>query len=125
MLERFYFNSILLFLNKSINLVISHYLEVTMFLTNLHKAVLFAMAPRLSRIPVIFGVGFLTRYDKWYESLKHEAIAYHKAQLRHLDHQFKWNEAGQELIRQREIARAQGIGPLDPKYPDIHDVIND
>jgi hypothetical protein len=109
----------------SINLVISHYLEVTMFLTKLHKAVLFALAPRLSRIPVIFGVGFLIRYDKWYESLKREVIAYHKAQLRHLDHQFYWNEAGQELMRRREIARAEGISPLDQKYPDIRDVIRD
>ncbi len=96
-----------------------------MFLKKLHKAVLFALAPRLSRIPVILGVGFLSRYDKWYESLRREAIAYHRAQLRHLDHQFYWNEVGQELVRRREIARAQGIGPLDPKYPDIRDVIND
>ncbi len=96
-----------------------------MFLTKLHKVVLFALAPHPSRVPFIFGVGFLSRYNKWHESLKREAIAYHKAQLRHLDHQFYWNEAGQELVRRREIARAQGIGPLDPKYPDLRDVIND
>ncbi len=96
-----------------------------MFFNDLHKAVLFALAPRLSRIPTILGAGILNRYEKWYGSLKQGAIDYHTKQLRRLDFQFRWNDAGRELVRRREIARTQGIDPLDPKYPDLRDVINE
>jgi len=88
-----------------------------MFLTNLYKAVLYALTPRPTRIPVFFGVAFLNRYDKWYASVKRDAIDYHKAQLRHLDPQFASSEDGRELVRRRIIADAQGMDPLSPKYP--------
>ena len=96
-----------------------------MFFQNLPRAVLFALMPRLSHIPVLFGVEFLTRYEGWYESTRRGAIEYHKNQLRRLDHQFRWNEANLELVRRREVAREKGIGPLDPGYPSLSDVLPD
>ncbi len=106
-------------------LVISHHREVIMLFTRLLKVVLFRLAPRLSRIPAILGANFLNRYDSWYETLKRDAIAYHKAQLRELDPQFYWNEAREELQRRCRIAEAQGIDRLDPRYPNIEAVIAD
>jgi hypothetical protein len=43
--------------------------------------------------------------------------------LRKYDHQYSMQEASCELVRRRSAARKAGIGPADPAYPDLYDVI--
>jgi hypothetical protein len=35
------------------------------------------------------------------------------------DFKYKFEQVGKELVKARSEARAKGIGPMDPNYPDI------
>ncbi len=85
--------------------------------------VLFYFMPKPENIDFL-GHGFWIIYRPFYESIKHMVISYHKKELSELDHDFKMELAGKELVRRRKIAIEQGIDPLDKKYPDILDVLN-
>lgn len=61
-------------------------------------------------------------YGDWWSDIKTKANRYHRKKLMAHDPAFRANETSSELVRRREIARSQGIGPLDSRYPDIFDV---
>ncbi|MCA9355570.1 hypothetical protein KC865_03420 [Candidatus Kaiserbacteria bacterium] len=72
----------------------------------------------------LFGRNFVLLYGSYYERYKKAVIRYHKSQLSNLDVGFRMEEAGKELVRRRNEARERGVGPLDPGYPDLHDVMD-
>ena len=84
-------------------------------------AVFFGLFPK--RLPEVLPSILWYAYRNWYDTLKVHIIEYHKDALWNLDFRYKMSEVGQEIIRQREHAREQGIGPLDPRYPDIDSVL--
>lgn len=49
-------------------------------------------------------------------------IAWHRHSLMHLDPGFWAQQVQLELVRRRNDLRRQGIGPLDPRYPDFEQV---
>tara|TARA_B100000745_G_scaffold300212_1_gene253269 strand:- start:1637 stop:1915 length:279 start_codon:yes stop_codon:yes gene_type:complete len=61
-------------------------------------------------------------YVPLYRTYEAAVVSYYKKQLRELDFWYAMSEASKELIRRRELAREQGIGPADPEYPNLHDV---
>lgn len=63
-------------------------------------------------------------YLSFYKRYERAVIEYHKRQLRTLDHDYMFSEASHELVCRREIARKNGIGPMDAEYPDLYDVID-
>lgn len=81
---------------------------------------LFSMMPYPKRM---FWTGFGSEYVTAYHWVEKKAIRHHRNKLMELDSSFRMQEAGHELVRRREKARADGIGPLDPRYPDIFDVV--
>ncbi len=69
--------------------------------------------------------GRLPRYLRavlGYYDCKDSLIAWHRAELEKLDSNFSLQQAGLRLVAAREKALAEGIGPDDPRYPDIFDV---
>ena len=73
----------------------------------------------------LLGHRFLFWYGAYYEQYKKAVIKYYKAELCELDVGFRMGEAGKELVRRRNEARQNGIGPMDPDYPDLDDVMPD
>lgn len=56
-----------------------------------------------------------------YYDCKLKLAAWHQAELEKLDPLFKLQQDGLRLVVAREKALAEGIGPLDPRYPVIYD----
>jgi hypothetical protein len=50
-----------------------------------------------------------------------EIAIWHQVELEKLDLDFRMQQASLRLIAAQEEARAKGIGPSDPRYPDILD----
>ncbi len=73
----------------------------------------------------LLGLRFVFWYGAYYEEYKKAVIKHYKAELCNLDVGFRMSEAGNELVRRRKEAIANGIDPMDPKYPDLHDVMPD
>lgn len=73
----------------------------------------------------IFGRKAVLGYRHYYHRCEKAVISYHKSQLRELDFKFKLSEASQKLVPLRKAARAKGIGPGHPEYPELYDVIED
>jgi hypothetical protein len=72
-----------------------------------------------------FGPSFVFWYGRSiYKPYQDAVIRYYKAQLRELDIKYKIAEAGLTLISSREEAIRNGIGPADPEYPSLQDVLN-
>lgn len=72
---------------------------------------------------VLLGTSFVFWYGSYYKQYRNAVIQYYKNQLSDLDASFRTTEASMELVRRRCIARENGIGPMDPEYPDLHDVM--
>ena len=83
-------------------------------------ALLFKLMPYPKYFTWLLG----TRYIYFYHKVRDCAAHYHRAQLRELDLEFKVSEASQKPVRLRQEAREQGIGPADPNYPALGDVLN-
>jgi hypothetical protein len=62
-------------------------------------------------------------YVSVHTSLRQRLVAWHRKRLKQLDSSFRYADASRQLINAREKARQQGIGPLDPRYPDIDDFL--
>lgn len=60
-------------------------------------------------------------FDYYYCTGK--VVAWHKAELERLDAGFRIEQAGIRLVAARGKAIAEGIGPLDPSYPDFDDFL--
>lgn len=61
----------------------------------------------------------LREYRAMYNECNKTVVAWHKVELEKLDFDFRLLQAKLRLVMAREKAHHQGIGPLDPKYPDI------
>lgn len=81
---------------------------------------------------VVYLGGFLPKQSKFsaklrllfdYYSCKERVVAWHKVELEKLDAGFRIEQAGIRLVAAREKAIAEGIGPLDPRYPDLDDFL--
>lgn len=70
----------------------------------------------------IFGTTVAYAYSDWRQRTREVLAAWHRRELRAVDRHFDLQEDQLELIRRREVARAEGIGPGDPRYPDLFDV---
>ena len=68
------------------------------------------------------GKNFVFLYGYYFERYTQAVIQYHKNELLNLDHRYRMDQWGQELVRRREIAQEQGIEPLDPDYQVLEDV---
>ena len=66
---------------------------------------------------------FIRAYSSWWEYSKTMLIAWHRQELKEIDFRFAHQDAVRELIHAREAARARGVKPLDPAYPDIEDFL--
>lgn len=84
--------------------------------------VLFYFMPKPENM-IFLGYVFEIKYALFYKSIKNVVISYHRKELYELDYDFRMRQAGEELVRRREIAIEQGIDPLDKKYPDIFDIL--
>ncbi len=87
----------------------------TMFFT-----ILFNLMPYPKHLTFLFGVGYIA----FYHQCKSKAIEYHESRLSKLDSSFKISEAGHKLVKLREEAIRNGVGPMDPEYPDLSDVLD-
>lgn len=59
----------------------------------------------------------------WYQSQMEKLnFEEYRKKLEQMDPAFRLQQASLKLIMLRERARAEGIGPTDPRYPDISDV---
>lgn len=56
-----------------------------------------------------------------YFGCKQKVITWHHAELEKLDVVYAMQQRGLRVIAAREKARAEGIGPDDPRYPDVID----
>jgi len=70
----------------------------------------------------IFGSAVAYAYSNWRQRTREALAAWHRRQLRALDDRFDLQEDQLELVRRRQVAQAQGIGPGDPRYPDLFDI---
>jgi hypothetical protein len=69
-----------------------------------------------------FQIAYLSGYADLYNGLKSKVIAWHKAKLEEVDADYARVQDSLRLIAARELARGEGIGPMDPRYPSIEDV---
>lgn len=60
-------------------------------------------------------------YAGWRLRSAKALVSWHKAQLMNLDPGFAMQEWDRELVRRRQEAMEQGVGP-DARYPNIFDV---
>ncbi len=86
------------------------------------KYLLYKLGPEDRNKMYVFGVTVAYAYSNWRERTREALAVWHRRQLRALDHHFDLQEDQLELVRRREVARARGIGPGDPRYPDLFDV---
>lgn len=86
------------------------------------KYLFFKLGPEDCNKMRIFGATVVYAYSNWRERTREALAAWHRRELCALDYRFDLQEAQLELVRRREVARAQGIGPSDPRYPDLFDV---
>lgn len=78
-----------------------------------------------SLLPYPKYLGFLGPVYLWlYRSYEAAVIEYHKERLCKLDPGFAFGEKSMELVRRREQASCDGIGPRDPRYPELSDVFD-
>lgn len=74
------------------------------------------------RVVNAFSFGkFYPGYLSWYRRLKEVVKEGHFQELCKLDPAFLRDQQSKKLICAREEARRNGIGPMDPGYPDIFD----
>lgn len=66
---------------------------------------------------------FLQAYLAWWNYSRSVLSEWHREALKEVDDNFTLQNAERELIKAREAARARGVRPLDPEYPDIFDFI--
>jgi hypothetical protein len=64
-------------------------------------------------------------YGAWWSEVERKAVVYLRKELVRHDFKYRLQEAQFELVRRREALHEQGIGPGDPCYPDIFDVVGD
>ncbi len=88
----------------------------------LFRYLLYRLGPEDCNKMYIFGATAAYAYSDWRQRTREALAAWHRRQLRALDHRFDLQEDQFELVRRREAAIAQGIGPSDPRYPDLFDV---
>jgi hypothetical protein len=71
----------------------------------------------------VSGRGFPYRsgYAAFYYSAEEEVIGWHKKELERLDSDYARQQASFKLVAARAEALKNGIGPSDPRYPDIFD----
>lgn len=86
------------------------------------KYLLFKLGPEDCNKMCIFGAAVAYAYSDWRRRACEALAAWHRRELCALDYRFDLQEAQLELVRRREVAQAQGIGPGDPRYPDLFDV---
>ncbi len=55
----------------------------------------------------------------WWQGTCDRSNTFHTHELVTHDVRFNLQEAQRELVRRREVAREQGIGPDDPQYPTL------
>ena len=75
--------------------------------------------PRQSRLSLKVSRYFRSMFD--YYDCKKRVIAWHRAELERMDADYCIQQASLRLIVAREKAQAEGIGPLDSRYPVMHD----
>lgn len=66
-------------------------------------------------------IAYWSGYADLYNTAKKFVIAWHKARLSELDHEYARQQGSMALIAARHLANKQGIGPLDPRYPQLED----
>lgn len=86
------------------------------------RYLLYKLTPENQNVRRVFGVSAAWAYANWRQRIKTDLANWHRRELRSLDHTFDLQEDQWELVRRREVARAQGIGPDDPRYPDLFDI---
>jgi hypothetical protein len=64
-------------------------------------------------------------YGAWWSEVERKAVVSLRRELLRHDFKYRLQEAQYELVRRRDVLRGQGIGPGDPRYPDIFDVVGD
>ena len=62
-------------------------------------------------------------YRRWFE-LREMLNGVARAWLLRFDNDYMRHDAERALVRDRERLRAEGIGPSDPRYPDLWDYID-
>jgi hypothetical protein len=80
-------------------------------------ALLFAFLPKPR-----FRISYYSGYSDLYYSLQKKVVAWHKSELEELDASYASVQDSLRLVNARRKAVADGISPLDPKYPSLEDV---
>ena len=78
---------------------------------------LFQMTPYPKRFG--FNIPLMFWWIEVYERREEKATNWLRRTLGEIDPGFAVQEKNQDLMQRREVARADGISPLDPRYPDI------
>ena len=86
------------------------------------RYLLYRLGPEDCNKMYIFGATVACAYSDWRQRTRKVLAAWHRRELRAVDRHFGLQEDQLELVHRREVARAEGIGPGDPLYPDIFDV---
>ncbi len=73
----------------------------------------------------VLGTAFVFWYGSYYKKYEDAVIAYYRSRLSELDPAFRVGEAGLEVVQRRQKAIEQGIGPMDPEYPTLRDVLEE
>ncbi len=78
-----------------------------------------ALLPR----PQLLGrLAYVSGYADLYFSAQDEVITWHKAELYRLDGSYRLQHESLLLVAARQKAVEAGIGPMDPRYPELPDL---
>jgi len=73
-----------------------------------------------------FGqLGVINDYLIWWSYSRDALAKWHRERLKEVDKDFVFSEKIDQLMQARREARAKGIGPGDPRYPDLWDTSGD
>lgn len=61
-------------------------------------------------------------YADLYYGLQKKVVEWHKSELEELDTDYSSLQDSLRLVKARQKAIANGIGPMDPEYPSLQDV---
>lgn len=79
----------------------------------------------LGLLPAHGGFPRRLRVGLGYYDCRDKIAAWHRAELERLDFNYRLQQASLRLIVAREKAQAEGIGPLDSRYPILNDFLSD
>ncbi|MBP9782300.1 MAG: hypothetical protein KBC50_01015 [Candidatus Pacebacteria bacterium] len=70
------------------------------------------------------GIAYDSGYAAFYYACQSVVVDWHKSELKRLDVDYATQQASFDLVRARAEALKNGIGPSDPRYPDLWDHLN-